>query len=99
MVKLQQDRAKTLVEMATNIRFFYQTVSTYNEKAAKKNLIPASVEILEDMYQRLSALSEWKAEPIHTHLKECSVVREIGMGQSSTTYSCRYYRKYNVTTA
>jgi len=81
VVKLQQERAKTLVEMAANSRFFYQTVSGYDEKAAKKNLTVASAEILEDMLQRLSALPEWKAEPIHAHIKECSLEREIGMGK------------------
>ena len=33
------------------------------------------------MLQRLSALPAWLAEPIHVHIKECSVVREIGMGK------------------
>jgi len=81
VVKLQQERAKTLVEMAANSRYFYKDVTDYNEKAAKKNLTIASVEILEDMLQRLAALPEWKAEAIHTHIKECSVAREVGMGK------------------
>jgi len=81
VVKLQQERAKTLVEMARNSRFFYEDVTGYDEKAAKKNLTEASAEILEDMYQRLAALPEWKAEAIHAHIKECSVAREIGMGK------------------
>ncbi|NOQ94713.1 MAG: glutamate--tRNA ligase [Methylophaga sp.] len=81
VVKLQQERAKTLVEMAENSKFFYKEVTGYDEKAAKKNLKTTSIEILEDMHQRLSALPEWKAEPIHAHIKECSVAREIGMGK------------------
>jgi glutamyl-tRNA synthetase len=81
VVELQQERAKTLVEMANNSQFFYKEVTEYDEKAARKNLTPASAEILEDMYQRLSTLPEWQAEPIHSHIKECSVAREIGMGK------------------
>ncbi|MBL1320555.1 MAG: glutamate--tRNA ligase [Methylophaga sp.] len=81
VVELQQERAKTLVEMAANSQFFYKDVTEYDEKAARKNLTPASAEILEDMYLRLSALPEWQAEPIHSHIKECSVAREIGMGK------------------
>ncbi|MDC9725693.1 MAG: glutamate--tRNA ligase [Gammaproteobacteria bacterium] len=81
VVKLQQERAKTLVEMASNSQFFYKEVTEYDEKAAKKNLKQASAEILEEMYQRLAGLAEWKAEPIHAHIKECSVAREIGMGK------------------
>jgi len=81
VVKLQQERAKTLVEMAVNSRFFYKDVTDYDEKAAKKNLTEASAEILKDMHQRLSALPKWNAESIHAHIKECSVAREIGMGE------------------
>ena len=81
VVTLQQERAKTLVEMAANSQFFYKEVEAYDEKAAKKNLKSGSIEILEDMHQRLSALPEWQAEPIHAHIKECSVAREIGMGK------------------
>lgn len=81
VVALQQERAKTLVEMAANSQFFYKDVEEYDVKAAKKNLTKASVEILNDMYQRLSELPEWLAGPIHDHIKECSVTREIGMGK------------------
>lgn len=78
---LQQERAKTLVEMAANSRFFYQEVKEFDEKAARKNLTATSQPILEEMLQRLSKLDEWLAEPIHAHIKECSVVHEIGMGK------------------
>jgi len=81
VVVLQQERAKTLVEMAANSRFFYQEIKEFDEKAARKNLTEKSIEILEDMSTRLSALPEWLAEPIHTEIKQCSVIREIGMGK------------------
>lgn len=81
VVALQQERAKTLVEMANNSQFFYKEVTEYDEKAARKNLTSTSIDILQDMYQRLSVLAEWQAEPIHDQIKECSVAREIGMGK------------------
>ena len=81
VVKLQQERAKTLVEMANNSQYFYKEVTEYDEKAAKKNLKAASAEILQDMYDRLASLDQWLAEPIHAHIKGCSVAREVGMGK------------------
>ncbi|OUR71795.1 glutamate--tRNA ligase [Methylophaga sp. 41_12_T18] len=81
VVELQQERAKTLVEMADNSCFFYQAVEEFDEKAARKNLTTKSQEILEEMLQRLSALELWQAEPIHKEVKDCSVDREIGMGK------------------
>ncbi|PHS71400.1 MAG: glutamate--tRNA ligase [Methylophaga sp.] len=81
VVELQQERAKTLVEMAVNSRFFYHEVTEYDEKAARKNLTEASLDILQDMYHRLSQLSNWRAESIHDQIKSCSLDREIGMGK------------------
>ncbi|MDB2705487.1 glutamate--tRNA ligase [Pseudomonadota bacterium] len=81
VVALQQERAKTLVEMAANSHYFYKDVEEYDAKAAKKNLTVLTSEILEDIYGRLAALPEWVAEPIHTHIKECSLERGIGMGK------------------
>lgn len=81
VVKLQQERAKTLVEMAENSRFFYQEITEFDEKAANKNLTPASLKLLNDMADRLSALTEWSAEPIHQHIKDCATANEVGMGK------------------
>jgi glutamyl-tRNA synthetase len=81
VVALQQERAKTLVEMAQNSFYFYNDVSEYDEKAAKKNLTDDSATILEDMHQRLSSLSAWEAEPIHDQIKACAEARALGMGK------------------
>ena len=81
VVELQQERAKTLVEMAANSRFFYQEVTEFDAKAARKNLTASSCEVLEDMLKRLSSLAVWQAEPIHDEVKACSVAREVGMGK------------------
>jgi glutamyl-tRNA synthetase len=78
---LYQERAKTLVEMADSCIFFYEKVSSYDEKAAKKNLNQASLPLLQDMQSRLSALTEWLAEPIHTEIKVCAEKHEVGMGK------------------
>ena len=81
VVVLQQERAKTLVEMAANSRFFYQEITELDDKAARKNLTEASLGLLEDMEQRLAALPEWIAEAIHTEIKNCSDANEVGMGK------------------
>ncbi|MDT8370620.1 MAG: glutamate--tRNA ligase [Gammaproteobacteria bacterium] len=81
VVALQQERAKTLVEMATNSTYFYQDVTSYDEKSARKNLTIESIDVLQDMSERLAAISEWKAELIHAEIKTCSEVRELGMGK------------------
>jgi glutamyl-tRNA synthetase len=81
VAELQQERAKTLVEMADNSLFFYQDVDSYDEKAARKNLTEKSVMLLKDMLERLSNLPSWDAEPIHSNIKACAVSHELGMGK------------------
>jgi glutamyl-tRNA synthetase len=81
VVKTQQERAKTLVEMANNSRFFYQEAEEYDEKAANKNLNDSSLPLLEDMLKRLSNVAEWLAEPVHAEIKHCAEANEVGMGK------------------
>lgn len=81
VVKTQQERAKTLVEMATNSAFFFREVTEYDEKAAKKNLNEASLPLLEDMLTRLANVPEWLAKPVHAEVKACAEANSVGMGK------------------
>ncbi len=81
VVKTQQERAKTLVEMASNSAFFYREVTEYDDKAAKKNLNAASLPLLEDMLTRLQNVPEWLAEPVHAEVKACAEANAVGMGK------------------
>ena len=81
VVALQQERAKTLVEMAVNSLFFYRIPEGYDEKAAKKNLTAKSAVFLADMRQRLSAITVWQSEPVHDEIKACAAQYEVGMGK------------------
>ena len=81
VVKLQQERTKTLAEMAVNSVFFYRAAKNYDQKAAKKNLTAKSAELLTNMLLRLSALPKWKAISIHDEIEACSVDNAVGMGK------------------
>lgn len=81
VVAIQQDRAKTLVEMADNSRWFYEEVTAYDEKAANKHFNQDAAAVLEDMMARLDGLPTWEAEPIHQQIKGCATARELGMGK------------------
>ena len=65
VAKAQQERAKTLKEMAQNSVFFFRDFTGYDEKAAKKNLTAESVAPLRAVRDKLSALDEWTAPAIH----------------------------------
>lgn len=81
IVKLLQERAKTMVEMAESCVYFYQPVTEYDEKAARKQLHDQSLPILESIYQRLDRLPAWEAAAIHAEVKACAGEFEVGMGK------------------
>ncbi|MCL4126508.1 UNVERIFIED_CONTAM: hypothetical protein GTU68_044093 [Idotea baltica] len=80
VVTLQQERAKTLVEMATNSAFFYKAPDRYDDKAAKKNLTIEAAVYLADMAERLTTLP-WQIESLHDEIKACAEQHEVGMGK------------------
>jgi len=78
VAKAQQERAKTLKEMAENSLFFFHDVTSYDEKAAKKNLNAESAPLLLAVRDRLAALPQWLAPAIHESI--AAVATECGAG-------------------
>ena len=81
VAKAQQERAKTLKEMAQNSRFFFEDVRTYDEKAAKKNLTPDAVGALRAVHDKLATLSAWQASAIHEAVNEVATTLGFGLGK------------------
>jgi glutamyl-tRNA synthetase len=73
----QQERAKTLVEMAEISAFFYQDFEDYDAKAAKQHLRPVAREPLERMRQALAAQEDWNGEALHDLVQK--VADELGL--------------------
>ncbi|HEY6643522.1 glutamate--tRNA ligase [Povalibacter sp.] len=81
VAKAQQERAKTLKEMAQNSRFFFANIDGYDEKAAKKNLTPESVPVLDAVHARLAALPDWQASAIHEAVNDVATTLNVGLGK------------------
>jgi glutamyl-tRNA synthetase len=81
VAKAQQERAKTLKEMAQNSLFFFQDVTGYDEKAAKKNLNAEAVGPLSAVLKKLSELTEWVATSLHDVVNQTAAELSVGMGK------------------
>ncbi len=81
VVKAQQERAKTLVEMAEISAFFYRDYDEFDANAAKKNLRPVAREPLERMREVLEAQQEWAPEALHKLVQDVSEQLELNMGK------------------
>jgi glutamyl-tRNA synthetase len=77
----QRERAKTLKEMAANSVFFFREFEHYDDKAAKKNLAADAVSALQAMRIQLDALTEWRAEAIHSVVERVAAELGVGMGK------------------
>ncbi|WP_448213433.1 glutamate--tRNA ligase [Colwellia sp. MEBiC06753] len=81
VVKVQADRVKTLKEMAEISRYFYQDFSEFDATALKKHLRPVAAEPLTLVKEKLTALDDWSAAPIHAAINETAEQLELGMGK------------------
>ena len=81
IVGLQADRVKTLKEMAAISRYFYEPVTEFEEKAAKKHLRPVAKEPLEAVKARLVDLTDWTAESIQAAINDTAEALGVGMGK------------------
>jgi glutamyl-tRNA synthetase len=78
VAKAQQERAKTLKEMAQNSTFFFCDVTSYDEKAAKKNLTAETAPLLGAARDRMQSLVGWTAPRLHEVIQ--AVAEEAGAG-------------------
>jgi glutamyl-tRNA synthetase len=65
VVRVQQERARTLVEMAEISACFYRDFDSYDVTAAEKYLRLEARAPLEGVWQVLATLDEWKPDSLH----------------------------------
>jgi glutamyl-tRNA synthetase len=81
VARVQQERAKTLKEMAQNSIFFVTELQAYDEKAAKKNLTAEAVRPLALVLEKLKALTDWRAAAIHDIVNLTAAELQLGLGK------------------
>jgi glutamyl-tRNA synthetase len=81
VAKVMRERAKTLREMAQNSVFFFRDFTSYDDKAAKKNLTAESVAALRAVRVKLSALDEWTAAGAHEAVNQTATELGFGLGK------------------
>ena len=81
VVRAQQERAKTLVEMAEISIFFYRDFAEYDETAAKKNLRPVAFEPLTLVRKVLAELVDWTPENLHQAVVNVALSLDLKLGK------------------
>ncbi|MBV1899537.1 glutamate--tRNA ligase [Cycloclasticus sp.] len=81
LVKTQQERAKTLKEMAEKSLMFYNDYEEFDDKAAKKNLKQAGLESLELLLTKFEVLEDWSKEPLHQVILDTAETLDLKLGK------------------
>jgi len=81
VVRAQQERARSLVEMADISTFFYKDFDEYDDKAAKKHLKAGSLTPLEWVRSKLAGLESWQPDALHAIVHEAAESLDIKMGK------------------
>jgi len=81
VARAQQERARTLKEMAENSWFFFRDVTSYDEKAAKKHLTSETAPLLNAVRNGLAALTDWRAPAIHEVILAVAAENGAGLGK------------------
>ena len=81
IIPVMAERVETLKAMAEQTRCYFEGDITLDQKATKKWLKTGSIEPLKCAYQKLDALDNWQAEPLHEVVQSTSEELEVGMGK------------------
>ena len=81
VISAQQDRAKTLIEMADASVFFFKDFTEFDAAAAKKHLRPVAAEPLKVVQQALMLLEDWTPEAIHEQINLVAEQLDVKMGK------------------
>jgi glutamyl-tRNA synthetase len=81
VAKAQQERARTLKEMAANSVFFFRGQFDYDAKAAAKHLTGETAPMLAAVRTRLASLAEWRAPAIHEAIMAVAAEQGVGLGK------------------
>lgn len=81
VVKCQQEKRKTLVEMAELSTYFFKSEIVIDEKAGKKHLTRESLSLLEDLMSRFAALDDFSVEKIQAIFEQVVAEKETGLGK------------------
>ncbi|WP_094751840.1 glutamate--tRNA ligase [Psychromonas sp. CD1] len=81
VVSALAERAKTLVDLASSSRYFFEEYKEFDAKAAKKHLRPVAKAALELVQQKLQACTTWTDEILQALIQECADELEVNMGK------------------
>ena len=81
IVTMLAERCKTLKEMASASRYFFEEFESFDEAAVKNTLKQQRLNHFEKVKEKLTALSSWDLHSTHEAIEQTAAELEVGMGK------------------
>jgi glutamyl-tRNA synthetase len=81
IARAQQERSRTLKEMAEASLFFFREPAGYDEKAAAKHLTAEAAPLLRMLRSRLADIEQWRAAALHAAVSGIAATNGVGLGK------------------
>lgn len=81
LISAQQDRSKTLKEMADKSAFFFAADVNYDQSATDKHLILEAKPVLNTVHEKLQQVSIWNQANIHDAVHATASALDLKLGQ------------------
>lgn len=81
VILAQRERVKSLAELVTASRYFYEDVKDYDSQTAQKQFKPETAGYLTAVHAALAALPHWEDEAIHTAIQQACEGLGIKLGK------------------
>ena len=81
VLRANQERSKTLVELVQRSRFFYVPPAEFDEKAVRKHFKDPAREVLEAAAGRFQVLEDWHAASVHAVIHDIAETMGMGLGK------------------
>ena len=81
VARAQQERARTMKEMAEASLFFFREPGGYDDKAAAKHLTRETAPLLAAVRARLAELADWRAPALHAVVAAVAAEQSAALGK------------------
>ncbi|MDT9587040.1 MAG: glutamate--tRNA ligase [Candidatus Arsenophonus melophagi] len=81
LIKLLGTRCKTLKEIATSCRYFYQSFAEFDDRSAKKYLCAIARLPLEMVQEKLAMVNYWTCDNVHQAIRSTATELEMEIGK------------------
>ena len=96
VARAQQERAKTLKEMARNSVFFFRDARSTTKRPSEKHLTAEAVPLLTAVRARLAGLETWQAAAIHEGIAAQAAEKGVALGQGRAADARRGVWRFGV---